>query len=576
MWILSVADFAAKGAVVILFALVLSVIIGIMVRRQAPTWMLLVLLLSPVVLLFSIPNWRLFSWHGWLHFSIVYEIFERGAPPSFPLLGGHELKYPYAFHLVVARAMEVIPLAPSWFFAALSITCLLGVVITLDRLASMIWADRSYRLLSISIAMLGCATLLDTPFGILLSDFFGLPFETRLDPLHKFVDVGVNALGLLFFAIALLGLAKIVGEQQSRYTGYTLFAIGFLGAGLFYPHAWLGSVIVAAATSVQLAFVDRPRRFRRAIAVAAMALMGSLLLLPWLLSIGTGKSEAASIRLFDLTEAPRKFTILVELLIIPALIVWFNRDSFLQRLNDHLPILLFLFLSMIGLQLSFLLIAMPGFSEYKLLMFSEFCLAYLLAIPVRDLFYKRYLVAFAALFFFALPSSAKIAPKLVFGWPVTIQAKTNSIYFEAADAEDRELYRWITSNTSTRAIFIDSRLELPVFGRRALFIGLDRSVPPENPEPDGWYLPASNFIDVIIGVASESSNRRRVLAQELLTASDAPLDETVISELRREVGEQPLYLVARDQRVRSRLSMVEGLEIAMENGAGMVLKLTVQ
>ena len=62
MWGLSTETFAAKGVVVILFALTLSAAIGLMVRRRAPIWALAVLLILPVAVLFSLPDWRMFSW----------------------------------------------------------------------------------------------------------------------------------------------------------------------------------------------------------------------------------------------------------------------------------------------------------------------------------------------------------------------------------------------------------------------------------------------------------------------------------------------------------------------------------
>ena len=261
------------------------------------------------------------------------------------------------------------------------------------------------------------------------------------------------------------------------------------------------------------------------------------------------------------------------LLAIPALIAWFNRDSIEELYENRRSVLMFLLLAVGMLLLSYLLVAMPASTGYKILIFSEICLGLLLAAPMRALFHKRYILAFPILLFFALPTSAKIAPRLFFGWPVTVQASENAIFVEPTNAEEHELYAWITKNTSSQAVFIDTRLEVPVFARRALFVGLDPVVEIADGLPDGWYVRASTFIREIIGVGSEVADRRRILAQQLLDRSELPLDGSVIHQLRNEVGDRSLYVIARDGRVRSRLAAMEQFAVMMENDAAMLLRL---
>ncbi len=574
MWGLSTETFAAKGIVVIFFALALSAAVSLMVRRQTSIWALAALLVLPVAVLFSLPDWRMFSWHGWLHFSIVYDIFERGVPPSFPLLAGYDLKYPYAFHFVVAQLLKVIPLAPSWFFATLSVACLLGTIVTLDRLASMISSDRAFRLLSISLALFGVGTLLSTPVGKILADLFGFPYENRLDPLHKFMEVGINQSGLLLFTISLLGLAKVVAGERAWPKSYGLFVCGFTLSGLIYPHAWLASGLVAAAACFQLTFLERPKRLNSAIALAALSGGASLLLLPWLLAIGAGKSGAGSFRPIDLEAIPEKLAILLLLLVIPASIAWLNRQAIGEFYTNRRPLLMFLFLAVAALLLSYLLVSMPASTGYKILMFSEMCMGLLLAAPLRALFYKHYLLALPVLVCFALPISAKIAPRLFFGWPVSVQAAENAIFVEPEDIDEHELYAWITENTSLQAVFVDTRLEVPVFARRALFVGLDPATQMEDGQPDGWYLPASTFIREIVGIGSDAADRRLGLARQLLDTTELPLDGSVVRQLRDESGGRPLYIIARDERVRTRLAATEHFDVMMENAAAMLLRLT--
>ena len=119
------------------FLMALAFVAGLtwLSRREAhPLW-LIAIVAVPIGLLHLDTDWRLFSVHGLMHASMVYEIFERGLPAETPLVAGTPLQYPYGVHVLVAGILRVMPISPPTVFAMLNISCLIGSIVVFDRIA---------------------------------------------------------------------------------------------------------------------------------------------------------------------------------------------------------------------------------------------------------------------------------------------------------------------------------------------------------------------------------------------------------------------------------------------------------
>ena len=128
-------------------ALAFALLVAVLARRRLPAWCVGALFITPVVFLLADENFRIFSYHGLTHYSIVYGLIERGPPPTIPLLAGEPLFYPYGLHYLIAQAMRLIPLAPPWLFAGINIASLVATIAIVDRIARLFSPNRDYRTL---------------------------------------------------------------------------------------------------------------------------------------------------------------------------------------------------------------------------------------------------------------------------------------------------------------------------------------------------------------------------------------------------------------------------------------------
>lgn len=565
-----VSSFFVRHAIGGVCAVLIAAVIWFLARRRAPVWLLGLVLFTPVVILLANPNWRLFSHHSFMHWSIVYDIFERGLPPSLPLAAGVELKYAYGFHIMVAELMKFIPVAPPWFFAGLNIFSLAGTIYVLDRIARIVFTDRRYRILAIAVMFSGCAILVGPQMAPILAKF-GLPFEVRLTPLVKFGAINNNQLGMFFFAVALLGAVLLVTSRTVGWRPYALFTAGFLGSGFFYPIAWLGVCAVIGVAAIHRLWYRRSEARPQLFTILAILMVGSLLLLPWLLLTCSGRPEEASVQLFSPSALWRNVMILTGVLIIPVILMWHFRKTLLDAANHNRDVITFLLLSAIILQVLFVAISMPVRNQYKILILSQWPLGLLLGIPLFRLLESRRVLVWLLLMLFLLPASFQFAPLFVFGWPVSDEATTEARAIVPVDPAQRDLYNWIASETPVNSVFVDSYLTIPVFSRRPLFIGLDnrRANGELRGKVDGWNLPTHVLIHEVNGMDREVAERRRRLAQELLTPK-AELPSAMLVQLEKECGDAPLYIVARNSRVRSRLLKTDRFALGFTNPAASV------
>jgi hypothetical protein len=189
---------------------------------------------------------------------------------------------------------------------------------------------------------------------------------------------------------------------------------------------------------------------------------------------------------------------------------------------------------------------------YKFLMASMLPLGLLVAAPLRRLTETRPVPALACLLLLFLPMGMGMGRAVTEGWPAAQPLTHRGAYLEPLDPAERGLCRWIAERTPKEALFVDSRLTVPPFGRRRLFVGLPQPAAPPGTH-DGWGMPPELILGGVTGADTERAERRRQIALELLAPSAGPANG-ILERLRAEAGGMPVYVIARDDSVAARMT----------------------
>lgn len=525
----------------------------------------------------SVNDWRQVSYHGLMHTGIVNMVREHGVPAPNPLIAWQDLHYPYGVHIVIAALTKYFSVTATGFFAALNVICIVLYATLVDRIANHVWNDRSYRMLAVVLSIIGSAFLLGLPLAQAFDGIGLVPFDGRLDPIHKFMTINANQLGLVLFAALYLCLVRIAEDTVNPRTGFIYLTLCAVAVGFFYPLAWLGCMLTAmAAVGAHLSV--RRRDWRAIIAIVAASVIATALLIPWFLTI-SDQSSGTTIAP-TLENIIRNGSILVATLAVPGLLVWWDRAALLERLAGQTTLIRFLILSMGLLMLGFVLIGMPANSEYKLLLMSLLPLGLLFASALSDLLRTRRLLACALLWLICLPYVYRFGPILIHGWPTADQTVAEGSMLQPRDPAEAALYEWLRQETPVDAAVIDTWLTVPPFADRALFVGLDQRRedgslrwPGEGGDrKDGWTSDPRLLAVEAFGGDLEMYARRRDIATRLLTAGADATNPDMWHDLKTEIDNRSLYVVARDPAVATTLAQNFHLEAVFSNHAATVFR----
>ena len=318
------------------FLMALAFVAGLtwLSRREAlPLW-LIAIVAVPIGLLHLDTDWRLFSVHGLMHASMVYEIFERGLPAETPLVAGTPLQYPYGVHVLVAGILRVMPISPPTVFAMLNIGCLIGSIVVFDRIARAVSPDRAYRWLALILVMFGVTVFSGGPFGNLIFSSALEEHRWPLDILFKFITTNNNQLGILLYGIAMLGLIQLIKGCGNSIRNFATIGGGFVLAGLLYPFAWLAIGVAGGVTIVQLGVTHDSVKRRQALYVLGLFAVCTVLVLPWLLSLTGDKAPRGTMGLH-----PDQIAFAIGLLFIamagPLVLALWRRGEVTRLFQEH-------------------------------------------------------------------------------------------------------------------------------------------------------------------------------------------------------------------------------------------------
>ncbi|MEO2048077.1 MAG: hypothetical protein ABGX16_16095 [Pirellulales bacterium] len=545
----------------------------VLLRQDRPMWLMLLLLLVPVIIASADINLQVISAHGFMHASIVYELDQRGVPPENPLLAGEPLHYPYGHHYLISQLIHVLPVAPGRWFVFTNLLCLLLFSLVLERIARLFSPDRTYRILAVFISLVGCNPFANGPLRepfLMLS----LPNENRTILLGKFLSINSNSLGLLCFAVAFLGLLRLITNVKGSVLSYLLIASGFVGAAFLYPVVWPGILVCIGLAALYLWYLRIPGAFQTGGYLMVILIAGVAVVMPWFWSIGDGKAASAMPQIISFRGLLRNALVIVTSMTLPIGLAWFMRKTLMEKFRAHLPMMQYCLLCLVALQVMFWLIFIPIHSEYKYLAMSEIPLALILALLLQKLLERRWVTAMVVLFFVSLPVNWVIWRNVVSGYgPVSDPVVCEGNLIIHQEPNQQALYQWIRQETKPNAVFIDTYLTVPPFAQRQLFVGLDaRRDSGQLHGRDGWSMTAKMFLELVNGSDPQVLERRRYLAKQLLLKDNSKIYSKLIHQLIAEVPGRNLYIIAREPEVKQKLSHTPGIQQTYSNSSATVFQ----
>ena len=451
--------------------------------RKIPKLYSLLLGLSPLILLYVLnPNLRIFSFHGFRHAGIVYQLLQGNIPPLNPLLAGQVLQHPWGWHCIAALFTRMFNLTPFYSFAVINIISLFLAMVLVYKISQLLCKDEKANTFSVIIALFA-VTIIDLYLVRSLSSLLKLsiPFEHRGIPIvDKFSNSNGVPLGTVFFLLSLFSLTRLF-QGKNLWSTILLFLFSLLGCGFLYP-AFLPGIIVSTGLLCLINLFSPPqgdfaRDLKKIILLAGILALGMVCLSPYLLSITSGlKSELHLFNLRWMSVKMIRFTVVTFPLLI---VIFINRRYLLNNTNRTARIVLAtVVLATLSCNIIF---SLPLDTEVKFFMLSAMTMGILGGIAFCGL-YQRFnkLVSFFIILLFLSPFYRQAQVKLLFQKddpPVSELYYEKGRYLYSTSAEENELYQWIRNHTKKTSPLIDLQLTIPVLAQRQLFIGMDSEAP---------------------------------------------------------------------------------------------------
>ena len=484
--------------------------------------------ISPLIMIYALnPNLRIYSFHGFMHSGVVYQLLNGNIPPFNPVLGEQVIRYPWGWHCVASLITKVLAITPFNAFALINIFSLCLAMVLVYKISQLVIEDEKANIFSIIISIFAIS-IMDLYLDFRLSRLLhiSIPFEVRGVPIFdRFSNSNGIPIGLIFFLLSLFSVIKLFQNGKAG-VNTLLYLISVLGCGFFYP-AMLPGI---AASTVLICLVNVilnkngyfARDLKKVILLISALLLGILFLMPYFFSVTSGVKT--QIQFFNLKTMHVKIVKYLMVTLPILVIIYINRAFFQHEVNKTAIIILF---SVIVATLSCnIFISLPLETECKYFKLSTVTLGIVggIAFYAMNQGYKK-LVVFILLLLFLAPLYRHVQ------WKLRFQKKAphvSHLYVEKGrclytkNSEENELYHWIRNHTDKNSIFIDSELTIPVLAQRQLFIGMDREAP-FRPAPMGmkgiwggqpgygWTIDA--FLRLMNGYDPDLIDRRQALVK---------------------------------------------------------------
>jgi hypothetical protein len=561
------------GAAGLLAAATLAVLM-LSVRWQLPGSWLALLAGLPLVVLLLDTEFRIYSFHGFVHTSVVYRLMAGELPPSDPLLAGEPLRYAWALHALIAGAASLLRLTPPTCFAIFNVITGVTTSVLVYRIATRITSDRRAAVFSVLLAVFGLSLFAHGPGSWLLEWLSGVPPEGRLVPIQKFTNVQTNQAGILCFCLGLLALVAQAAHGASlRVSSLVGLFLATLAAALLYPLAWAPLVAVSAA-SVGLLWLQGRLAWRTTFCLGAAVVLASALASPYLVLVGAGRDPQAGLSpVLAPAHLARNLVQLVLALGAAGVLTLVFRPRPGDAFEASAPRLVLWVTVAMGTFL-FLVFHLPWHSEYKFLALAGVGLGVLAGPGLGSLCERSrfgYVLAWALL----LPIAAFVTQEIraLRGEPGSVLEQGANLVL--SDPREAGLQRWIQDHTRDSAVFVDTRLTIPVFGRRSLYVALDHSGSHDERirAHAGWGLHPTRILELLIGHPSATVASRQAIAQSLLSPEATPVSQATLVTLRSPLPGAELFVVTRQSAASRKFAGDPRWELAFQEGRLRVWKL---
>jgi hypothetical protein len=496
------------------------------------------------------PNERIVSGHGFLHIGVVFQCFNGAWPPTNPLLAGEPLLYPWGHHFLVALLCRVLNTTPAWSFAIINLIALALCILLISTISRRLSHDPDSHVFSVMVGLFA-SSLMARPILDYLSTQAGFLIDWRAMPAgQKFICINGAPTGMVFFLLSAVSLIRLAEGHQPRRHSLLLF-LAVAGCGFTYP--LMLPAVCASCGLVAFVLAVRQRILRRVSMVRLAQILipaglGVLIVLPYLRQISNSDTGPK----IQFIQTPWIFhnglTVIVVLGPILSLIA-LRWKSLRSRWNPEVA--LFLATIIVACLGCYLGIHMFHYAEYKALILVGIGVGIFGGMALADIRTRLHPLPFLllvslflhAMFYYLIPIAVSHS------WVRTPLFLENGTTLSFYDPQQDQLYRWIRDETPSNSVFLDSSLDIPVFGRRSLYIGWVGKSDPDFRE-EGYGVTMDDWLGSQSGYNPELlATRNRII--RAIYSTDQPVSPVDLAELRRF---SPLFIVIRNPALFPRFS----------------------
>ena len=481
------------------------------------------------------PAHRVYSYHGFFHAGIVYELLSGGLPPENPFLAGEPLLYSWAFHLLPAGVTALLKVSCFWSFALVNMVSLVLAIVLVFKIAQTLVEDHRSNVFSVVVALFG-TTLLAPSLLLWLSHISGVRFEPRGLPVFlKFTTISGSQVGVVCFLVFLWGMVRWI-KKGLVWSSAALVFLGVVGVSFLYPAMLVGSA--ATAGSAWLVTLRARARGSTSISRVGLAVMASVMALGVLVAIPYLTSISSGVGLSEMLPEGRTMAykaISWLLLVGPlAVLVVLGR----RRLHGRVDRTTFQLLASGGgaAAVAYVFSSLPMGSEYKALMLSAMMFGILAGAGLHRLSQgarRRFAFVFLLVLLWPVVSIVFHGMQRLRGLGDTFSEEGQ--YLVSCEEGESEMYRWIREQTAVESVFVDSVLDIPVYGQRSLYIGAE----------DGWNGRGFElaFLERVCGYPARVLEERYGVLQAVYRGG--PIGDW--SKLEQFAAARPVYVISRPE-----------------------------
>ncbi len=553
-----------------LFALPLAAGFFLLLRIKAPCGYFLALGILPVCLpLWLVSNLRVYGYHGLMQAGIVYEILNGHLPPHNPLFAGQPLLYPWGYAFWVALLSRMLHISPFYSTALLSTVALAGILIATFYISRLFTDDLAANLFATLIPLYAFTFTQNLDFMPLwhsnAAHLAGFGEWRSMPIVEKFNgDTGFPFGFFLYGAFFYLFLRSITAESWNwRQAG--LLVLLLIGVGFTYPFFLPALDIGGFAACMVIAFRNRQGNWRQPVMVAVALVAGSVVLLLYLLPITHGKFPAGKlVPNLSWPHWKRKIGVLLLTCAPIWLLLCLYRRRLWDILKEHRPATVGLVLSVAVSYLLFLAVNTPFASEYKFLSQGMYLTGILGGWCFSFLRRRRPLLSFALVALFLVPMGMDVAMKSTNWLNAGVYPRGYSergLDILSKNPVEEAFYTWVQKKTDTDAVFLDASLDMTIYGRRELYVGVPTIAPFA-----GFGMTSQEML-------GEDNGYNPALIQQRMKTLDAvldgknPLTLADLAPVRQHFPDNEIFIIGRTGKERRRLARCPFLKKAFSDGA---------